>query len=155
MVITMSMTYSQVQTLRSRFLTHAAESAQYASWSNDFARTNVAEFIAMERKLCRFDPHALTLDQLKELGFGHWDDDLLLIPLWLHPFLEAGIVLKDIGGGYVTVTYDENGKCSIDNDHRFGMLAYGISAKNARGHATPSTVDQHEAVLSPNSGSAD
>lgn len=125
-----TLTAQLAKALRSRLLLAMSESAVYTSWSDQLARENVSKSIAKQRALYDFDPHVLAFDDLKELGFGSWDDDLYLIPLWLHPFLKAGITLVDIGGGEVVVSYDENGKCNIDNDHRFGALAYGIRTKH-------------------------
>lgn len=121
------LTFVQAKALKNRFINIMAESAVYTKWSNEFARQYVAEFIEKQRQLYDFDPYQMTLDELKELGFGQWDDNLYLVPLWLHPFLKSGVKLTDIGGGSMAVSYDEKGQCNIDNDTRFGMLAYGIS----------------------------
>lgn len=67
------------------------------------------------------DYAALSMDDLKALGFGNWDGGLALIPGEWHSRLPVGLVLDGIGGGKVTVGTDY-----VDDDIRFGCLAYGI-----------------------------
>ncbi len=58
------------------------------------------------------------------LGFKSWSDDnpLLLIPLWLMPYLaptfEGGVISAN---EKVTLSLSE-----MDNDCRMGLLAYGV-----------------------------
>jgi hypothetical protein len=121
-----TLSYFQMQRLRSKLLCAMAESAVYTKWSAEYARSNVADRIAQLRKQECIDPHVLTCAEAVSLDFGSWDGKLYLIPLWMYPFLKAGVKLKCIDGEEHEVSYDEQGVCNIDNDHRFGCLAYGI-----------------------------
>lgn len=76
----------------------------------------------------------LTANEAQSLGFGIWDEEtnLHLIPFYLYDFLEYGQELESISGDVKTVTpeykdVDSNGY--IDNDYRFGYLAYGFRPK--------------------------
>lgn len=59
-----------------------------------------------------------------------WDDesDLYLIPLYLLSFIPIGTKLTSIDGE--TVIYDGT---NIDNDIRFGCIAYGINIPETKG----------------------
>jgi hypothetical protein len=60
------------------------------------------------------------------LDFGKWNEDnpIRLIPLWLLPFLASEFDCQDIIG-------KKHSKLpEIDNDHRFGYLAYGVIPKD-------------------------
>ena len=77
----------------------------------------------------------LTSEQAKGLGFGLWDEEtnLHLIPFFLYDFLEYGQTFTSIGGDDRIVTpgyQDTNSGSYIDNDHRFGCLAYGFVPKD-------------------------
>jgi hypothetical protein len=57
--------------------------------------------------------------ELFDLGFGNWDGGLVLIPLWLLPFLNPNEKVRSITGDYTTIG-------EADNDHRGGFIAYGF-----------------------------
>jgi hypothetical protein len=59
--------------------------------------------------------------ELLECGLGEWDDNLFLIPGKWHSFIPAGFRLIAIDGEEVIAGLDH-----IDEDVRFGYLAYGI-----------------------------
>ena len=67
------------------------------------------------------DYRTLTMLDLVSFGFGNWDGGLALVPGEWHDRLPNGLVLECISGEEVTV-----GKDYIDDDIRFGCLAYGI-----------------------------
>lgn len=67
------------------------------------------------------DYRTLSMDDLKALGFGNWDGGLAMIPGEWHSRLPKGLRLEGISGEEVEV-----GKDYIDDDIRFGCLAYGI-----------------------------
>lgn len=75
-------------------------------------------------KLINFNE--LTPTQAYELGFRKWDeeDNLYLIPLWLYKALPDGLEVTSIDGDKLIV-----GKDYLDNDIRFGVLAFGIKLK--------------------------
>lgn len=85
-------------------------------------------------ELGRVNVTDLTAKQAGELGFGLWDEtsNLHLIPYFLYDFLEYGQELTSISGSVKTVTpeyKDIESDNYIDNDHRFGCLAYGFIPK--------------------------
>jgi len=119
--------YQLCVNIRSRIMTQAAEVFIYANWGDDFAlkqSREIAEKIINCEVFEKVNPNNLSSDQMHELGFGKWAEDskLMLIPLWLFPFLcdefEAGSISND---DVELVKSSE-----IDNDHRFGSLSYGV-----------------------------
>jgi hypothetical protein len=63
---------------------------------------------------------------MADLGFGKMTEEspMWLIPLWLLPFLPDIIETECING-----TKSVLKKSEIDNDERFGCLAYGVYPK--------------------------
>ena len=69
----------------------------------------------------------LTVETAQLIGFAKWEEEenpLLLIPLWLVSFIPDGIQLTCIDGE--TFIVDTLTRARMDNDTRFGCLAYGI-----------------------------
>lgn len=65
--------------------------------------------------------HTKTKNELVALGLGNWDNKLYLLPYEWHKYIPNGFVLTCIdGNNYV------QGEDKIDDDYRFGLLAYGI-----------------------------
>lgn len=63
--------------------------------------------------------------QAEYLGFRKWSEEdptLYLIPCWLWSWLPAGLEVVSFGGEEKTIQKPED----IDNDMRFGCLAWGI-----------------------------
>lgn len=105
---------------------NAAETMVYDCWSDEFATKNVRGTVNQVIKCEWFlpiDPNEFTVEELKQLDFRRWsrESELWLIPLWLRPFLADMFIYAAI---------DEEPKMGaakdIDNDHRFGCLAYGV-----------------------------
>lgn len=69
------------------------------------------------------DVEKLTKNQMLDLGFRLWSEEheFLLIPLWILPFLPERLTVCHLDGESEIVDKGE-----LDNDHRGGMLAYGI-----------------------------
>lgn len=83
----------------------------------------------------RIDKHlGVPTDVLLALGFRPWNDgdpELWLIPFWLMPHIPDGFPVAAIDGEHLA--WDKN---RIDDDVRFGCLAYGIEVpKPAKGGA--------------------
>lgn len=114
--------FQSILSLQGALLTRYAEAHDYAAaWGEKFVFETVKE-VPQAYESFRFDPNQLKLSELKHLGFKPWSErGLYLIPLWLRPFLKEGSVVKCIDG--TTSTYSSE---KSDNDHRFGMLAYGV-----------------------------
>lgn len=72
----------------------------------------------------------LTVEEARELGFKKWSEeeedvrDLWLFPLYLTPIIPDDFEVIDIYGE--PIKYE---KCKMDNDIRFGCVAYGIIIK--------------------------
>lgn len=106
----------------------AAQGAAYNSWGDDFARKEVREIWANDRKA---EQRHVTVSELLEIsdldrrkiGFASWDGKLTLIPLWAFNYIADGESLKSISGDVKT-----KGKDEIDLDTRGGCIAWGFTA---------------------------
>lgn len=112
-----------------RYVNWVAETVQYESWSDEYCRQSVKNatgvfLSAMEKYI---DWGNITREEALGLGFTLWSadqPDLYLIPLYLLPILPIGTEVTCINGR--TFIYDGT---NIDNDVRFGCIAYGITIK--------------------------
>ena len=107
-----------------------AETVQYKSWSDEYCREVVQKatdtMLDSLKKDLNWD--SITKEEALELRFGQWsneDPDLYLIPLWLLPIIPIGTKLTTIFGD--EIIYDGH---NVDNDTRFGCIAYGIHIKD-------------------------
>ena len=103
---------------------------QYKTWSDEYCRKEIREATdKMNEELRAYvDWDNLTVEEALELRFAKWSDDepdLYLIPLYLLPVLPIGTELTSISGK--TFIYDGT---NVDNDIRFGCIAYGIRVKD-------------------------
>ena len=117
-------TYENCKTLRRCIVNRAAEVMNYTNWSDDFAAKQIREIpAALLEKIGKVNIAELTAEQMDDLGFGRWSEEnpMRLIPLWLYPFLPDEIETECIDGKKSVLK-----KADMDNDHRFGCLAYGI-----------------------------
>lgn len=106
-------------------LTRAAEVASYQSWGDDFAVQRIRSTHADVSTYSWYrpvNPNELTRNEMRELGFSIWseEDPMMLIPLWLMPYLSAEFKGGCINGERGTLELK-----NLDNDHRGGCLAYG------------------------------
>jgi hypothetical protein len=121
-------TFEKCRLIREIIIRKAAEVMTYTNWSADFALNYIREIPTdlpgrhPELELTGIQPAELTDAECSSLGFGRWTSDspMRLIPLWLLPFLADEIQTTCISGKE-TFRRDQ-----IDNDNRFGCLAYGI-----------------------------
>ena len=106
-----------------------AEVETYKNWSNEFVVSEIREFtdnLKSTDGYLKVDPSKLSLDEAVSLGFQKWDDKgLMLIPLWLLPHL-----VDEFKGGCISGDEYLIKTSSIDNDHRFGCLSYGVFVKD-------------------------
>lgn len=122
----MMTTFEKCQTIRKLIVNRAAEVMCYTMWSDEFAAKQIREIpdVLLERhpELGKIQPSELTEEECNSLGFGQWnaDNPMRLIPIWLFPFLADEIQTTCIDGSSVLR------KADMDNDHRYGCLAYGI-----------------------------
>lgn len=111
------------------YVNKVAETVQYESWSDEMARNENRKYMSMmlEELKKHIDWNKLTREEAFELRFRQWDEDtpdLFLIPLYLLPIVPIGTELTTINGDTVLYLGD-----NVDNDTRFGCIAYGIKIK--------------------------
>jgi hypothetical protein len=104
-------------------LNRIAEAKNYTNWSDQFARKYIVEsFENMVAKEVKWEELInLPYEDLWTFGFRQFNDQLLLIPLWLFSAIPQGFRLTSISGREVEV-----GKDDIDLDTRAGCIAFGI-----------------------------
>lgn len=121
----MSETFEKCKNIRNYMLRNCAETMLYKNWDSDFATENIREIPDVSDGSFRgsIDPTLLSKDEMIDLGFMKYRDDfeMLLIPLWLFPFLKDGFKCQCINGKKKIFI-----KSKMDVDHRSGMLSYGI-----------------------------
>ena len=74
------------------------------------------------------DFNSLTPSDAEKLGFCKWSDEfenLYLIPSYLWRFIPSGLDIRD----FDNMPVDYNDFNCLDNDERFGCLAYGLEIK--------------------------
>jgi hypothetical protein len=117
-------TYEKCQAVRRAIVNRAAEVMNYTNWSDEFATKQIREIPeVLAEKIGKINIAELTAPQMDDLGFGQWSEDnpMRLIPLWLFKFLPDEIESECIDGTKSVLKTAE-----MNNDHRFGCLAYGI-----------------------------
>lgn len=122
----MHSTYDICKWIRKALTTKAAEIIAYP-WGEDFSYKELKGLPGRLKAAEGFrlvDPSDLTDNEMSDLGFGRWSDEnpIRLIPLWLKPFLAERIKAGSIDNGEPC----EIETASMDDDHRFGCLAYGV-----------------------------
>jgi len=83
--------------------------------------TSILPYNTFEERITTSQLRDIPLDQLYDLGFGNWDSDLLLLPLWALDLISPGETLTCISGQQAVVGQD-----SIDDDVRGGCVAWGF-----------------------------
>lgn len=112
--------------IRQRILTTAAETVNY-NWSSDYKEETMSAAVKNVKTVFSKKLETVSVEELKTLsreelyaeGFGNWKDELVLVPFWLLHYLSTDIELIDITGESSNIK-------DVDNDHRFGYLAYGF-----------------------------
>jgi hypothetical protein len=122
-------TFVMASNIRNLIVMRAAEVMAYKNWSDDFSVSQIREIPEMVIEKKDFKPidlSDLTREEMLDLGFGTFskEDPMLLIPLWLLPFIKEEFDGKCINGKTGIFKRSE-----IDNDHRFGCLGYGVVPK--------------------------
>lgn len=110
------------------FANQVSQGLTYKSWSPEFkAKENEESATKMYEALAKhIDVTTLTVEEARALRFMKWEEesDLWLFPLWLVPLIPEGLVVTFIDGH--TTPYIKD---TLDNDIRFGCVAYGIIIK--------------------------
>lgn len=108
----------------------------YDNWSDDLKvkELNLGFDTVYDELKKHIDFTKLTLEEAKELRFKKWDEDmpdLWLFPLYLVPIIPEGLEVTSINGE--TFKYEKD---KMDNDIRFGCVAYGIEIKEEQPSCT-------------------
>ena len=125
---------AKIKRIQELLANKAGEFLAYKNWSDDFCRQQLNELRdKIIEQLGRISLAGLTKDEAESLGFGKWSDSsaLRLAPVWMYPFLTPGEELHSISGDSVVVGEDYTNHDApgyVDNDHRFGNLAFGVMA---------------------------
>lgn len=102
------------------------ETANVESWNpnDDYARMEqLSKIIKEHPEFSYLDITDLNVEEMKELGFRKWDlTGLMLIPLWLFHFIDPELTVRCIDNTDVKFK-------DADDDHRGGLLAYGVIPK--------------------------
>ena len=107
-----------------------SETTQYENWSDKFCRKEIKEASQkfVEEIKNHIDWNNLTEEDCKELRFGKWDEEsgIYLIPFYLFPIIPIGLKVYSISGDEIV-----NDGTNLDNDIRFGCIAYGIKPRKS------------------------
>lgn len=121
-------TYMLCKRIQNMLTTTIAEIFTYREhWSQDFSYTSILDRYSNEINAIGqvIDPNDLTLKEMTSLGFTRYDESgLMLIPLYLHPFLAKQFDNRCIDGETINAPTND-----MDTDNRFGMLAFGVDPK--------------------------
>lgn len=116
-----------------------ANICSYNNWSDDFCRKEIRDLYSrLIKEFNEVDFTQFTMDELKQLDFKMWDDNTILMPVWVIDCLKDGTVLTTIDGN--EVTFDKNR--GLDKDERFGCTAYGFSKSQLRDVAINNLIDE-------------
>ncbi len=119
-------TYEKCKAVRRIILNRAAEVMNY-EFGDKSAANSIREIPEMlAEKIGKINILELTARQMDDLGFMKWEKDgqMRLIPLWLFQFLPDEIESESINGVKSVMK-----RAEMDNDNRFGCLAYGVLPK--------------------------
>jgi len=125
-------TFDKCKTIRRILINRTAEVIAYDSWSDEFSAKQIKNLPEDIKKmeggdeLFGIQPAEMSDCQLESLGFGKWEEGnpMRLIPLWLFPFIADKVETECIDGEKKVTK-----KKDMDNDHRFGCIAYGVIPK--------------------------
>ena len=118
----------QIMSLLTWYANQIEMACEYYQNPNDvYTEIKIARDRFLEKLKDEIDFNNLSEQEAKELRFGKWSEEdptLYLIPIWLFPILPVGTKLTCINGE--DIVYDGH---NVDNDVRFGCLAYGVRVK--------------------------
>ena len=121
----------KAKSIRNHMLSTAAQCWSY-NWNTEFQASELKSAATRcHTQIGRVDISGFTAADCADFGFGLWSEEtgLRLIPLWLFSFIENGVELTSINGEKKVVSSSYNDReCPdyIDNDVRFGCVAWGI-----------------------------
>lgn len=130
-----SKAFQQLSVLRAAMLnTLASVWMNRGAWSKEYREKTLNDLMVkalnQDDQQPSFYPGGVDLgqldeDELKALGFKLWSESfpgLRLIPLWVLPALPPSGTVYSTQGGRV----DYSPESPLDDDDRFGFLAYGV-----------------------------
>ena len=122
-------TFQYLRAQMHNLLSTAACAAAYQSWDANYCKsalTKVYNGDAARPKVTVAGLRKLTERELLILGIRYWDtkNGLMVLPLWLFPFLKTKQKLTSISGREVVTGADK-----IDLDVRLGCIAFGFRRK--------------------------
>lgn len=121
-------TIEKLTAARNRALNTAAMTNEYKdSWGSDFALKELAMGFSTKSGFGFTEIPVITKEELValdkcilyEFGFGNWDGNLVLIPLWVVGFMDENEEVTSISG-------DKKKLSECDKDVRFGCIAWGF-----------------------------
>ena len=111
-----------------------AEISSYEGWSDDFCRNQAKELYAkLIKEFDNCDFTQFTAEELKTFDFRWWDENLILMPVWVLDCLPDGTELHSIGeemGDTYFIKFDKSK--GLDKDTRMGVTAYGFNKAQLR-----------------------
>lgn len=122
----MNKTVETIKLIMRKICISSAMVYHYTDWSNEEKIKEIDSSFNLdyEGKKFQFDPNTLTKEELIEVGFREWDDNLMLIPLYLVTYIYPNLMCESINRKKVILVKD------VDLDIRLGCLAYGFYPKN-------------------------
>jgi len=114
----------KINSYKNYIISTNAQAFEYDGWGDDFKLKQIREAYD---KFCEdqdIDFTKFTKDELFELGFSSWDENLIVMPLWAYHICKDGLTLTSIDGDTAV-----KGKSDIDTDVRFGCIAWGFTTK--------------------------
>lgn len=118
-------TYQNLRNIQQLLLRRTSEVLAY-TWEDNFCLKYLRETEWLIKNAEWFPKdginiQALSLGEMKELGFGLWNNEsqLRLIPLWMVPYLNGNTEVLSISGERCKLR-------EVQVNRRFGCIAYGI-----------------------------
>lgn len=118
-----------------------SEISSYDSWSDEFCRKQVKELYSkLVEKFTGVDFTEFTSEELKQLDFQFWDENIILMPVWAIDCLSDGVKIVSLNGE--EITFDKSK--GLDKDTRFGCSAYGFTLSQLRDSAIDNVLEKSD-----------
>ena len=115
-----------------------ANISSYDRWSDELCRSEIKKlYDKLIKEFQDVDFTQFTMDELKEFDFRMWDENTILMPVWVLDCISDGTILTSIDGEQIT--FDK--LKGLDKDERFGATAYGFSLSQLRDSTINSIID--------------
>jgi hypothetical protein len=115
-----------------------ANISSYDVWGDEFCRSEIRKlYDKLIKEFQDIDFTQFTMDELKEFDFRMWDENTILMPVWVLDCISDGTILTSIDGEQITFDKSKG----LDKDERFGATAYGFSLSQLRDATINSIID--------------